>query len=133
MKKYISLIICAVLLFSLSSCSVGKMPILDNSGNSYFVDFYTDDDYVYIECVLNIYNPNNTESEVKISAIDNEDVEIGLLKSKNLVAIDKESEKDVFRLKSGENTITVLFRGEYAGIYQITSREIPRFIYISEN
>lgn len=133
MKKYISLIICAVLLFSLSSCSVEKTPILDNSGNSYFVDFYTDDDYVYIECVLNIYNPNNTESEVKISAIDNEDVEIGLLKSKNLVAIDKESEKDVFRLKSGENTIAVLFRGEYAGIYQITSREIPRFIYISEN
>lgn len=133
MKKYISLIICAVLLFSLSSCSVEKMPILDNSDSSYFVDFYTDDDYVYIECVLNIYNPNNTESEVKISAIDNEDVEIGLLKSKNLVAIDKESEKDVFRLKSGENTITVLFRGEYAGIYQITSREIPRFIYISEN
>lgn len=133
MKNYISLIICAVLLFSLSSCSVEKTPILDNSGNSYFVDFYTDDDYVYIECVLNIYNPNNTESEVKISAIDNEDVEIGLLKSKNLVAIDKESEKDVFRLKSGENTITVLFRGEYAGIYQITSREIPRFIYISEN
>ena len=133
MKKYISLIICAVLLFSLSSCSVEKTPILDNSGNSYFVDFYTDDDYVYIECVLNIYNPNNTESEVKISALDNEDVEIGLLKNKNLVAIDKESEKDVFRLKSGENTITVLFRGEYAGIYQITSREIPRFIYISEN
>lgn len=133
MKKYISLIICAVLLFSLSSCSVEKTPILDNSDNSYFVDFYTDDDYVYIECVLNIYNPNNTESEVKISAIDNEDVEIGLLKSKNLVAIDKESEKDVFRLKSGENTITVLFRGEYAGIYQITSREIPRFIYITEN
>mgnify|MGYP007007935737 FL=1 len=133
MKKYISLIICAVLLFSLSSCSVEKTPILDNSDNSYFVDFYTDDDYVYIECVLNIYNPNNTESEVKISAIDNEDVEIGLLKSKNLIAIDKESEKDVFRLKSGENTITVLFRGEYAGIYQITSREIPRFIYISEN
>lgn len=133
MKKYISLIICTVLLFSLSSCSVEKTPILDNSGNSYFVDFYTDDVYVYIECVLNIYNPNNTESEVKISAIDNEDVEIGLLKSKNLVAIDKESEKDVFRLKSGENTITVLFRGEYAGIYQITSREIPRFIYISEN
>lgn len=133
MKKYISLILCAVLLFSLSSCSVEKTPILDNSDNSYFVDFYTDDDYVYIECVLNIYNPNNTESEVKISAIDNEDVEIGLLKSKNLVAIDKESEKDVFRLKSGENKITVLFRGEYAGIYQITSREIPRFIYISEN
>ena len=65
MKKIISLISCTVLLFSLSSCSVEKTPMLDNSDQSYFVDFYTDDDYVYIECVLNIYNPNNTESEVK--------------------------------------------------------------------
>ena len=132
MKKIISLISCTVLLFSLSSCSVEKMPILDNSDQSYFVDFYTDDDYVYIECVLNIYNPNNTEAEVTISAIDNEDVEIGLLKSPNLTGIDKDGEKETFRLKSGENTVTVLFRGEYAGIYQITAREIPRFIYIKE-
>lgn len=133
MKKIISLLICAVLLFSLCSCSVEKTPILDNSDKSYFVDFYTDDSYVYIECVLNIYNPNNTEAEVRISAIDNEDVEIGLLKSATLTAIDKESEDEVFRLKSGENTITVLFRGDYAGIYQITSRELPRFICITEN
>ncbi len=133
MKKIISLISCTVLLFSLSSCSVEKTPILDNSDQSYFVDFYTDDDYVYIECVLNIYNPNNTESEVKISAIDNEDVEIGLLKTSNLIAVDKETSKETFRLKSGENKKTVLFKGEYAGIYQITSRELPRFIYISEN
>lgn len=133
MKKLISILIFTLLLFSLCSCSVEKTPILDNSDKSYFVDFYTDDDYVYIECVLNIYNPNNTESEVKISAIDNEDVEIGLLKSASLTAVDKESQSDVFRIKSGENTITVLFKGEYAGIYQITSRELPRFIYISEN
>lgn len=133
MKKIISLLICAVLIFSLGSCSVEKTPILDNSDKSYFVDFYTDDSYVYIECVLNIYNPNNTESEVRISAIDNEDVEIGLLKSATLTAIDKESENEVFRLKSGENTLTVLFRGDYAGIYQITSRQLPRFISITEN
>lgn len=133
MKRAVSIFICIFLIFSLSSCSVEKTPILDNSGNSYFVDFYTDDEYVYIECVLNIYNPNNTESEVKISAIDNEDVEIGLLKDADLTAVEKDSGKDVFRLKSGENTVTVLFRGDYAGIYQITERAIPRFIYITEN
>lgn len=133
MKKLISVLIFTISLFSLCSCSVEKTPILDNSDKSYFVDFYTDDDYVYIECVLNIYNPNNTESEVKITAVDNEDVDIGLLKSASLTAVDKESQSDVFRIKSGENTITVLFKGEYAGIYQITSREIPRFITIREN
>ncbi len=133
MKKLISILIFTISLFSLCSCSVEKTPILDNSDKSYFVDFYTDDDYVYIECVLNIYNPNNTESEVKITAVDNEDVDIGLLKRASLTAVDKESQSDVFRIKSGENTITVLFKGEYAGIYQITSREIPRFITIREN
>ena len=133
MKKLISILIFTISLFFLCSCSVEKTPILDNSDKSYFVDFYTDDDYVYIECVLNIYNPNNTESEVKITAVDNEDVDIGLLKRASLTAVDKESQSDVFRIKSGENTITVLFKGEYAGIYQITSREIPRFITIREN
>lgn len=132
MKKIIAVLLCFGFVFALGSCSIEKAPILDNSSNSYFVDFYTDDDYVYIECVLNIYNPNNTEAEVTISAIDNEDVEIGLLKSPNLTGVDKDSEKETFRLKSGENTVTVLFRGEYAGIYQITAREIPRFIYIKE-
>lgn len=133
MKRIVSVLLLIFIVFSLSSCSVEKTPILDNSDKSYFVDFYTDDDYVYIECVLNIYNPNNTESEVKITAIDNEDVEIGLLKSASLTAIDKDTQEDVFKLKSGENEITVLFKGDYAGIYQITSRAIPRFIQIDEN
>lgn len=133
MKRIVSVLLLVFTVFSLSSCSVEKTPILDNSDKSYFVDFYTDDDYVYIECVLNIYNPNNTESEVKITAIDNEDVEIGLLKSASLTAIDKDTQEDVFKLKSGENEITVLFKGDYAGIYQITSRAIPRFIQIDEN
>ena len=133
MKKALSFLICFVSVFTLSSCSVEKTPILDNSDKSYFVDFYTDEDYVYIECVLNIYNPNNTPTEVSVYAIDNEDVDIGLLKNPNLTAVDKDSGKETFSLKSGENTVTVLFRGDYAGIYQITERAIPRFIYITQN
>lgn len=132
MKKLFSLFLCILFVFLLSSCSAERTPILDNSDKSYFIDFYTDDEYVYIECVLNIYNPNNMESEVKITAIDNEDVEIGLLKNDTLTAFQKDSNEDVFKLKSGENTITVLFRGEYAGIPQISAREIPRFINIQE-
>ena len=81
MKKIIAVLLCFGFVFALDSCSIEKTPILDNSSNSYFVDFYTDDDYVYIECVLNIYNPNNTEAEVTISAIDNEDVDEGQAQS----------------------------------------------------
>ncbi len=132
MKRVFIPLLCVLLIFSFSSCSIEKTPILDNSENSYFVDFYTDDDTVYIECVLNILNPNNTEVDVGITAIDNEDVEIGLLKSAKLTAVDKDSGEESFSLKSGENTITVLFKGDYAGIFQITQRDLPRFITITE-
>lgn len=132
MKRVFISLLCVLLIFSFSSCSIEKTPILDNSENSYFVDFYTDDDTVYIECVLNILNPNNTEVDVGITAIDNEDVEIGLLKSAKLIAVDKDSGEESFSLKSGENTITVLFKGDYAGIFQITQRDLPRFITITE-
>lgn len=130
MKKAFSLLLCTVLFLSLCSCSIDKTPVLDNSENSYFVDFYTEGDTVYIECVLNILNPNNTETEVSIYATDEEDVEIGLLESPRLTAVDKESGEDTFSLKSGENTVTVLFKGDYAGIFQITQRDLPRFISI---
>ncbi len=102
--------------------------ILDNSDKSSFVDFYTEDDKVYIECILNIYA--NEETEVTITATDTDNVKMGLLESPELVGIDKGDKDRTFSLKSGENEVTVLFEGDYAGIYQISAREIPRFIEI---
>lgn len=103
--------------------------ILDNSDKSYFVDFYTEGDEVYIECVLNIYA--NEDTTVSITATDTDDVKIGLLNSPILEGINKADGKKNFDLKAGENEVTVLFNGDYAGIYQISAREIPRFIEIT--
>lgn len=102
--------------------------ILDNSDKSSFVDFYTEDDKVYIECILNIYA--NEETEVTITATDTDNVKMGLLESPELVGVDKGDKDRTFNLKGGENEVTVLFEGDYAGIYQISAREIPRFIEI---
>lgn len=129
MKKFIAVLV-VVLVFSLSACSGGSVPLLDNSEKSTFTDFYTQGDYVYIECSLNIYSDNN--QKVKISAVDNDDMETGMLKSPELIGINKENQEEIFELKSGENTVTVLFRGVYAGIFQISKREIPRFIKIEK-
>lgn len=133
MQKILSAFLAVCTAFMLTSCSYSNNSnaILDNSSNSYFVDFYTEGDCVYIECVLNIYNPGQ-ETDVRINAIDNDDVEIGLLKSSSLTAVGKDNNSDIFTLKNGENEITVLFKGDYAGIYQITQREIPRFIKIEK-
>ena len=114
----------------LTSCSGESGIILDNSDNSKFIDFYTEGDYAYIECVLNVYAEKDCNAE--ISAVDKEDVEIGLLKNSQLTGIDKTDGDEIFNLKSGENEIEVIFRGEYDGVFQITRREIPRFIKITE-
>lgn len=129
-KKIFPFLIAVVLIITAFSV-FGKddaTVILDNSDKSYFVDFYTEGDEVYIECVLNIYA--NEDTEVTITATDTDNVKIGLLESPVLEGINKADNKKSFDLKAGENEVTVLFNGDYAGIYQITAREIPRFIEI---
>lgn len=130
LKKIFPFLIAVVLIITIFSV-FGKddaTVILDNSDKSYFVDFYTEGDEVYIECVLNIYA--NEDTEVTITATDTDDVKIGLLESPVLEGINKADNKKSFDLKAGENEVTVLFNGDYAGVYQITEREIPRFIEI---
>lgn len=120
----IILIVTGIFAFNKNDATV----ILDNSDKSYFIDFYTEDDKVYIECVLNIYA--NEDTSVSITATDTDNVKMGLLESPELTGIDKSDSDKTFDLKAGENEVTVLFEGDYAGIYQIFAREIPRFIEV---
>lgn len=130
MKRITSIILLICLTLGLSSCGKESRAILDNSDKSYFVDFYTEGEKVCIECVLNVYNPDAKDKKVRITAIDNEDVDSGLLKTPMLTAVSKENNSDTFTLKPGENELKVIFTGDYAGIYQINARELPRFIQI---
>ena len=130
MKKIILFLITAVLVFGISACGVQPKVILDNSDNSRFIDFYTEDGYVYIECELNVYSDSDTEA--RINATDIDDVKSGLLKNENLTGIDKADGDETFTLKKGEQKVTVLFRCEYGGVFLISEREIPRFISIEK-
>ncbi len=120
----VALIVTGSFIFSKDNATV----ILDNSDKSSFVDFYTEGDKVYIECVLNIYA--NEDTKVSVTATDTDNVKMGLLESPVLTGIDKADNDTTFDLKAGENEVTVLFEGDYAGIYQIYAREIPRFIEV---
>ncbi|MBP9989558.1 MAG: hypothetical protein KBT46_08695 [Ruminococcus sp.] len=130
MKKFFCLLFVTVILFGFCSCTEQTTAILDNSGKSSFVDFYEENDVVCIECVLNVYNPDKKEKDVRITAVDNEDVDVGLLQSPELTAVNKNDGEERFTLKPGENQLNVIFKGKYSGVYQITAREIPRFIII---
>ena len=134
MKKILKKIIPFLIIIALTATITSAVKkdtatvILDNSDKSSFVDFYTEGNEVYIECKLNIYA--NKDTTVSITATDTDNVKIGLLESPVLEGINKADGKKKFDLKAGENEVTVLFNGDYAGIYQIYSREIPRFIEI---
>lgn len=131
MKKLSVILLSALLFFSLVSCSTDKSNVIpDNSDKSRFIDFYTEGEYAYIECELNIYTDKDTT--VRLGAVDEDDVKTGLLKSSELTGISKDGQSEEFVLKKGENTVTVLFRGDYAGIPEISAREIPRFIYVKK-
>ena len=134
MKKVLKILVPILILFVLIVTGISvfskndAVVILDNSAKSCFVDFYTENDKVYVECILNIYA--NKETEVTITATDTDNVKIGLLESPELSGIDASDGDNIFKLKGGENEVTVLFEGDYAGIYQIFAREIPRFIEV---
>lgn len=116
-RRFVSFILFLILPLCLSACSdSGGAILLDNSDKSSFVDFYTRGDVVYIECVLNIYSEK--DAEVTVTALDNEDVETGLLKNNRLVGETADGEK-TFSLQRGENNVTVYFAGEYAGIFKL--------------
>lgn len=131
MKKAIRMLFTVLLLFSLAACTQSKEVFtVDNSDKSYFVDFYTNEDEVILECVLNIYSSVDG-AKVKIYAVDRDNVETGLLTDEILTGKSADGE-EIFTLNKGENTVTVNFTGEYGGIYQINSRTLPRFIYITK-
>ncbi len=130
MKKAIAILALLLIMTGFFGCASNQNAVfLDNSDKSCFIDFYTEGDKVYIECKLNIYSEN--DSEVTITALDTDNVEAGLLKTPTLIGIDKTDGDESFTLKSGENEVTVLFCGDYAGVYQIAQREIPRFIKVT--
>lgn len=130
MKKTFKLFISVLLIVIMSACSAETPDaVLDNSDKTKFVDFYTEGEYIYIECELNILSDGDTT--VEISAIDDDDVKTGLLKDRKLTGYaDANCTRPKFNLKNGENTVSVYFRGDYAGIPEIAAREVPRFIKI---
>ena len=130
-KVFITVLFAVSFLLLLTSCGNTSV-ILDNSDKSYFEDFYTKGDKVYIECVLNLVNTSGSPKKVRISAYDTDDVETGLLKEPVLVAVNRADGKDRFTVAPGENQISVVFTGDYAGVYQISDRKVPRFVEIKQ-
>lgn len=89
---------------------------------SYFMDFWVEDEKAYIECELTIESKMEYYVSIEGSLPLDEGI---LLKDRTLYAYDKETGSDKFKLMRGTNKFTVVFVGEYGGTYQKANRLLP--------
>lgn len=98
---------------------------------SFFSDFYVEGDKAYIQCEITINNFSSTDKIFKLNAISEDDVKVGLLKTKNLKGYNQELTSDKFTIKKkSTQTFVVVFTGEFAGTYKKYDRKIPEVIII---
>lgn len=93
---------------------------------SYLIDFSVIDNKVHINCYITLENNTLEEKVVKLSCIDKDDVNIGLLKDPHLYAINENG--DEFKsilLPNTKEKYNVTFIGEYGGNMQKINRLVP--------
>ncbi len=101
-----------------------------NKDKSRFDDFSVISNMVYMDCFLTIDNKGTEDVTVKISASSQKDVSAGLLKCADMCGFDEKLVSDTFVLSSGENSLVVVFEGEFGGTEQKKDRLLPEDIQI---
>ncbi len=93
-----------------------------NHDESFFMNFWVEDEKAYIECYLTI----ESKMDYDVSIEGHFPLDEGkLLKDRSIYAYDKETGNDKFKLVRGTNKFTVVFIGEYGGIFQKADRLLP--------
>lgn len=96
-----------------------------------FSDFWADGDKAYIKCNLCIANKSDEAKTVNISAESAEDVIVGLLKDKSLIAYDENLETTDIVISPGTDFYTVVFVGEFGGDLRKADRLPPNDIHVT--
>lgn len=100
---------------------------------SFFSDYKIENNKVFINCELFIYNNFNKEQVIELIAFDNEDVNFGLLKSSKLIGYIQGTDNHKFLLNEGENYFKVSFIGEFGGNDKKINRLLPSKIVVKNS
>ena len=88
--------------------------------------FDIEKDKVNVNCHISLVNEFREEKKVTLSAFLPEDVKGGLLKEKEMKALDENGAEMVFILRANETTdFDVVFVGEFGGTNQKHDRNLP--------
>jgi hypothetical protein len=133
-SNYITLIyditiISCFIAFTLNGCGAKKAVEIVYE-DSYFSDFYVEDEKVYIECALSVNNATGAEQAVEFVADCSDDVKGGLLKYAELHSYSADHETVKFHIPTGETRIEVIFIGEFAGNAQKQNRLLPNITVV---
>lgn len=132
MKK-LSIVLLIIMLFSSCSAEKTENAILIIKDQSFFSDFHTKSDKVYIDCELTVNNATEKQQIVQFVADMTDDVKIGLLKNAKVTAYAEDYYTSKFTLVKGLQRIRVTFIGDYAGVKQKSSRNLPKIEIIQCN
>lgn len=122
----VAAVITVMLLCSCQSGTQNGLKLIEEK--SRLDDYSVISNAVYMDCFLTIENKGEEDMTVKISASSPEDVSGGLLKCADMCGLDEKLVSDTFVLSSGENSIVVVFEGEFGGTEQKKDRLLPEDI-----
>ena len=124
--KYSVLLLVAVAVLAQIAYIKSVSRIYVDENTSYFSDFEIEKDKVNVNCHISLANEFREEKKVTLSAFLPEDVKGGLLKEKEMKALDENGAERVFNLRANETTeFDVVFVGDFGGTNQKHDRDLP--------
>lgn len=103
---------------------INNVSVVDDE--SHLIDFNVIDNKVHINCCITLENNTLEEKIIKLSSVDKDDVDIGLLKDSHLYAIDENGNEFTGNISpKTKSKYNVTFVGEYGGNMQKSNRLVP--------
>lgn len=121
MKKYVLTLLLVGVAVIFCACANGNVSIVEDE--SFYSDFYVDDNAVYINCTLTVEAPK--DQRVYFVGDFEDEVEVGLLKERLL-------KTTPFDIQKGKQTIEVTFMGEFGGTNKKADRKLPGITVVTE-
>ena len=118
----------ALLLLSYACESRKENAVIEiDSDDSYYLDYYIEEDCVVNKCHYCIVNNANTKQSIQLCGFFQDDHNLGLLTETQLLANNiPEKGSANFELAPGKNELDVFYVGTFGGVTEKTNRLLPK-------
>ena len=122
----LSVLFALLLLFCACEAKSDAASIEIVTKDSYYLDYFIEEDCVVIKCHYSIVNHTNAKQSIQLCGFFQDDHKLGLLTETQLLANNiPEKGNACFELSPGKNAIDVFYVGTFGGVNQKTNRLLP--------